>query len=583
MIVAVFGTSLVGCVSTNQAHPNIVIVVTDDQGWGDFGLNGNRIIETPTIDQLAAEGALFEHFYVSPVCSSTRASLLTGRHFLRTGVWSVTRGGEKFRDSEITIAEHFRAAGYRTGLFGKWHNGAQYPHRPIDQGFGEFFGFMGGHLTRYTDADLLHNERTVKTQGFVTDAYTDAAIDFMTEDTDQPFLALVTFDTPHSPFELRSGDFAHFKRKGLNDVDAAIYGLIKDIDNNLGRVLSALEKHEIDDETIVVFLSDNGPAYSGGSKRFNGQWRGKKGNLTEGGIRVPMIVRWPAAIKAGIRVPALAQHIDILPTLAELAEVPLKDTGRIDGVSLVKSLNGQPDSERMLFSSHFRNTQREHQQAIFPWPGVVHFRDWTAVLESENNWALYRLSEDPAQSRNLGADQPALLEKLSSAYDQYFEDVTEGGFATLPPVMAQVDSVVLPAHEALIRGPGFDYAGKAGWAGDWIVETDQTGGSVVWPIRVPEKTRLSIRLAYAAHQPNARIEVSVETTSRTIPLAVYEPREIPGQRVYETGEAPEMTWNTSAVSDFELDPGDYEVTLSKPKGGLRIKAAIIEIQTATEN
>ncbi len=307
----------------SMRRPNILVILTDDQGWGDIHSHGNDTIVTPVLDRLASEGARFDRFYVSPVCAPTRAAFLTGRYYLRTGVDGVTHREEVMRSEERTLAEILKDAGYATGCFGKWHNGAQYPHHPNGQGFDEFFGFCAGHWNNYFDTTLERNGRPVETEGYINDVVTDAALDFIDAHADAPFFCYVPYNTPHSPFQVPDRYFDPFKEQGLDDTLACVYGMIKSIDDNVGRLLDRLESHGLADDTIVVFFGDNGP----NTERYNGGMLGRKGSVHEGGVRNALFMRWPGHIPAGTEVKPIAAAIDLLPTLAELADVPVRSTG----------------------------------------------------------------------------------------------------------------------------------------------------------------------------------------------------------------------------------------------------------------
>ena len=260
--------------------PNIVIFLTDDQGWGDLSINGNKDIATPHIDSLARDGALFENFYVQPVCSPTRAELLTGRYAFRSGVRSTSEGGERFNLDEKTIADVFRAAGYATGAFGKWHSGMQYPYHPNGRGFDEFYGFCSGHWGNYYSPMLEHNGTIVKGQGFCVDDFTNKAMDFIEKNKSKPFVVYLPYNTPHSPMQVPSPFWDKFENKKLtmkntygskwgydeNFVKAAL-AMCENIDWNVGRVLKKLDELQIADNTIVLYFSDNGP----NSTRWNGE------------------------------------------------------------------------------------------------------------------------------------------------------------------------------------------------------------------------------------------------------------------------------------------------------------------------
>jgi arylsulfatase A-like enzyme len=216
-------------------HPNVVLILTDDQGWGDLSIHGNDKISTPAIDQMAANGAQFERFYVSPLCAPTRASLLTGRYALRTGTSWVSKGLENMNPEEVTIAEIFKDNGYATGCFGKWHNGAHYPQHPNQQGFDEFIGFCAGHWNNYFNTTLEHNGDPYPTQGYITDVLTDEAIRFIENNRDRNFSAIYHTMLPHGPFQVPDRYFDKYKSMGLNDKDASVLWHVRKCDDNVAR------------------------------------------------------------------------------------------------------------------------------------------------------------------------------------------------------------------------------------------------------------------------------------------------------------------------------------------------------------
>ena len=321
LLVSVTGEQVSGEPRPRASRPNVLLIMTDDQGWGDVRSHGNDKIDTPVQDAFAAQAARFERFYVSPVCAPTRASLLTGRYHLRTGTAWVTRGLETMRCEEVTLAEILKQAGYATGCFGKWHNGAHYPHHPNGQGFDEFFGFCAGNWNNYFDTHLEHNGKSVTTGGFITDVLTDAAMAFIEEHKDRPFFCYVPYNAPHGPFQVPDRYFEKYKKRGLDDKTAAVYGMVENVDDNLDRLLHKLDELKLTDNTIVLFLTDNGP----NGKRYNGGMKGTKGSVDEGGVRVPLFIRWPGQINPGITVKPIAAHIDLLPTIVELCGVSMPD------------------------------------------------------------------------------------------------------------------------------------------------------------------------------------------------------------------------------------------------------------------
>src|SRR5947207_13978797 len=338
--------------------PNIVILLADDQGWGDLSISGNKNLSTPNIDSLARDGALFDRFYVQPVCSPTRAEFLTGRYHPRGGVWNVSTGGERLNLDEKTIADAFRAAGYATAAFGKWHNGTQYPYHPNGRGFDEYYGFTSGHWGDYFAPPLDHNGKAVTGTGYLTDDLTDHAMAFITANAGRPFLCYLAYNTPHSPMQVPDRFWDKFKdapvkrrhdskKEEVGHTRAAL-AMCENLDGNVGRLLRTLDDRKLADRTIVVYFSDNGP----NGWRWNGGMKGRKGSTDEGGVRSPLHVRWPGHITPGTRVTQIAGAIDLLPTLAELAGVKPVGDKPLDGKSLAPLLLGKDVNwpDRILFN-----------------------------------------------------------------------------------------------------------------------------------------------------------------------------------------------------------------------------------------
>ena len=354
-----------GAQPAHSAPPNVLVVLTDDQGWGDLSLNGNQNLATPRIDSLAKSGVSFDRFFVCPVCSPTRAEFLTGRYHPRSNVYSTSAGGERIDLDERTIGEAFQAAGYMTAAFGKWHNGMQYPYHPNGRGFDEYYGFCSGHWGNYFSPPLEHNGQLVRGKGFVIDDFTDHAMDFMRSAKKQgkPFFIYLPYNTPHSPMQVPERFYQKFADAELamhnrepqkEDVDhiRAALAMCENIDWNVGRLLDTLDDLSIAKDTIVVYFCDNGP----NGVRWNGDMKGRKGSTDEGGVRSPLLIRWPDKIAAGRHVEPIAAAIDLLPTLTDLAGITPVGDHRLDGVSL-KPLLTQREAEwpDRLIVSHWRN------------------------------------------------------------------------------------------------------------------------------------------------------------------------------------------------------------------------------------
>jgi arylsulfatase A-like enzyme len=331
------------CIDRSYAgeKPNVIVLLADDQGWGDLSIHGNTNLSTPNIDSIGREGAVFDRFYVCPVCSPTRAEFLTGRYHPRSGVFATSTGGERMDLDEKTIADTFRAAGYATAAFGKWHNGAQFPYHPNARGFDEFYGFCSGHWGNYFSPPLEQNGEMVRGNGFMPDDFTNHAIRFIERHKGGPFFAYIAYNTPHSPMQVPDRWWDKFKDKelSLRGADAnsgnvahtrAALAMCENLDWNVGRILQELDVLGIADNTIVLYFCDNGP----NGRRWNGDMKGAKGSVDEGGVRSPLLIRWPGKIAAGTEIMQIAGAIDLLPTLAALARIPIASTKPLDGINL---------------------------------------------------------------------------------------------------------------------------------------------------------------------------------------------------------------------------------------------------------
>jgi len=532
--------------------PNVVLIMTDDQGWGDIRSHDNHKIDTPVMDSIAADGARFERFFVCPVCAPTRASLLTGRYHLRTGVHGVTRGQENMRSEEVTIAEALKAGGYATGCFGKWHNGRHYPYHPNGQGFDEFVGFCAGHWNNYFDTTLEHNGRDFKSKGYISDVLTDAAIDFIEKNKRGPFFCYVPYNAPHSPFQVPDKYFDKYKARGLDDKLACIYGMCENLDDNIGRILKRLDELKLADDTIVLFLTDNGP----NSNRFNGNMKGLKGSVNEGGVRVPLFVRWPGRIEAGVNVIQIAAHIDLFATIVELCGVEMPKTLPQDGVSLVPLLQGETDDwlDRMIFT--FR---RPRGQSV---PGSVRTQQWRAV-KGRKRWELYDMGEDPDQKDDVFVKFPDVTKRFQDAFEAMAKDVTKAGFdpIAIPIGYRQRPEVVMPGHEAFLEPDtrkGISYRGRSGWANDYVTNWTNSQAYPWWEVDVVRPGRYEITLMYVCAAENVGVKVRVEIGGRSIEGVVskaHNPAPIPSPDRVRRGEVYEKVWAPLKLGAVDLAKG----------------------------
>lgn len=346
---AAAGSSLALSCQRSARRPNVILIMTDDQGYGDLSATGNPVLSTPHTDSLARDGMRFDNFYVCPVCAPTRASLLTGRYYYRTGVVDTFMGRAMMHPGERTVAEILREAGYRTGIFGKWHLGDNYPMRPQDQGFEESLIHGGGGIGQpadppgntYMDPKLRENGEWKQFQGYCTDIFADAAIGFVEKHRDTPFFCYLATNAPHTPLEVPGDWVKPFQGGGLDETTARIYAMVKNIDDNIGRLLGKLDELGLADDTVVMFLTDNGPQQPG---RYNGGMRGLKTTVYQGGVRVPLFVRWPGRVTAGSSTARLAANLDVTPTICDITGAPLPRDREIDGRSLLPLLEGRSGS-----------------------------------------------------------------------------------------------------------------------------------------------------------------------------------------------------------------------------------------------
>lgn len=540
-------------------HPNVLLIVTDDQGYGDLSSHGAPYLKTPVLDHLGAESVRFDRFYVSPVCAPTRASLLTGRNSLATGVRGVSRGEETMRSEEVTIAESLREAGYHTAIFGKWHNGENYPYTPNGQGFDEAFGFNLGHWNNYFDSPLLHNGKPVTTKGFLPDVLTDRAIDFMKQPHNRPFLCYVAYNTPHAPFQLPDQYFDPFKKMGLDDTLASVYGLCANLDHNIGRLLQTLDDEKLARDTIVIFLTDNGP----NTDRHNDNMRGRKGSLHEGGTRVPCFIRYPAMGTKPHLVKQIAAAIDIMPTVLDLCHVPLPTAKPIDGKSLVPLLEGNTANwnDRMIFIEH---GSIAHGKAL----GAVRTQKYRLVRERKGDWQLFDMEADPSEKTNIAADHPGLVAKMRDAYMKWWEPAVAVARQTPPPIPVgykESNPTFLSAAQSEFDG-GLQFSNKHAnnsWLRNWTTPSCRA----TWKIDVQEPGDYRVILVDVCPEEDAGSTVVVQCgdakTQTTIAAAPIV--DIPAPDRVIRWETNPIEWSEQPAGVLSLPAGKQEISVFATK------------------
>lgn len=424
-------------------RPNILLILSDDQGYGDFSCFGNQVLRTPNLDQLKKESVFLSRFYVSPLCSPTRAALMTGRHQFRTGVWDTWKGRANMAGDEVTVAEYLQRAGYRTGVFGKWHLGDNHPFRPQDQGFET--AFIWNNADRFHPTFSRNGETVGPFERFQSDVINDEAIRFMEERSEHPFFAYVPYFLPHSHYKKQIPDEyvePFIKDPRVEQNDRETYAMVAKLDEDVGRLLRALEARGLYKNTLVIFLSDNGPT----GRRYNCGLRGRKTSVYEGGIRVPCFVRWPERLAPG-SVGDILSGLDLLPTLLAIAG-QRPDGKAIDGVSFWPRLSGTTAGrpERYLFEQQ-QPQRSDVVPQLFTNACVIGARFKLVFTQGEATAELFDVEADPAEKTNILDAHPEMAQRMKSAYVAWFQSAsTERGFQPL------ASSIGHPAQASVLLG-----------------------------------------------------------------------------------------------------------------------------------
>ncbi|MCC6796255.1 MAG: arylsulfatase [Candidatus Hydrogenedentes bacterium] len=450
-----------------ERRPNVLLILTDDHGYGDLGCYGNQYLKTPNIDRLHAESTRLTQYHNSPVCTPTRASLMTGRYNYRTCAIDTFRGRAMMHPNEVTIAEMFSFAGYKTGIFGKWHLGDCFPMRACDRGFHESLVLRGGGLKQpsefpgcggYFDPILIRDGKPEPHKGYCTDIFAAETIAFMERHKDEPFFAYLPTNAPHSPLIVDDKYAEPYLKMGLDEKTAKFYGMVANIDENVGRVLDAIDRLGIRENTIVLFMTDNGTQAPADAPRFNANMRGQKGTVYEGGIRVPCFVRWPGKVPAGKDIDRLTAHIDIAPTLLKLCGISAPAGPKMDGRSAAALLTGTNDEwpERTLFFQWHRGDVPEP---------YVNCCARTQRYKLVNGVELYDLEVNPAEADDIAVQHPDIVKRLRSEYETWFGEVS-GTRGYDPPEIVIRDEHSNPVYltvQDMRGGEGGGYGSNGFW------------------------------------------------------------------------------------------------------------------------
>ena len=499
-------------------RPNVVFLLTDDQGYGDLACHGNPVVKTPNIDALHSRSVRFTNYHVSPTCAPTRSAIMTGRFSNSTGVWHTIMGRSILAPGEVTLADCFRASGYRTGMFGKWHLGDNYPSRPQDRGFDEALCCGGGGVWQapdyfgndYQDDTYSRNGRPEAHTGFCTGVWFDSAMRFIdgTQRSNQPFFCYLATNAPHGPMWAPDSYAARYEGvKGLRE--PGFYGMIANVDDNLARMVRFLRERRLEQNTIFVFMTDNGT--SSGAQVFNAGMRGQKGSPYEGGHRVPFFIHWPGGgLTGGRDIDTLAAHVDVLPTFLDLCGLQRPLGPPLHGTSLRPLLDGKAADwpDRALV------TDSQRLEKLVPWKhAAVMTRQWRLVSPTmdgtPSRLELYDIRTDPGQKQDVAAQNPQVVASLKAKYEAWWKEVSRRGDDYVRIVVGheKANSVRLCSHDW--HGTGSEAAWnqrqiRQGPAanGFWAVDVARAGQYRIELRRWPVEADTPINAPYRDAQPN---------------------------------------------------------------------------------
>ena len=543
---------------------NVVVILADDQGWGDLSLSGNTMVHTPNIDSLASQGTQFDNFYVCPVSAPTRAEFLTGRYAHRTGVSGVEEGKERINIGEKLISEHFKESGYNTAAFGKWHNGGEYPYHPNARGFDEFYGYCCGHWGQYMNPLLERNGKTVQGKGFLSDDITTHAIDFIKKNSKDNFFVYLALNTPHSPWQVTDKWWNPWAGRELTqratlpeqenmDGTRASLALTENIDWNVGRIMQALNKEHLSENTIVVYFSDNGPD----SHRWNGGMRGIKGGSDEGGIRSHLIIRNHELIEAGSNVSELSSVTDLLPTLLSLSGNPTEIEQDIDGYDLSDAIKG--------------STAKSEERSVYrTWGGRSSLHRQHYMLNNDGH--LYNIVEDRTQQHPLsGTEYDSIRESLASekqALDTQAKEVMSTpdkrpfSFGHPDEPFSKLVAGAGRAHGGIKRSNKYP---NSSYFTHWCSTED----SITWSVEVIESGWFSVEAFYSCAKQDKGSTIRLECGTQAIERRVKQatPQGYVGAELdrYPRKESYLKDFKSMKMGKIYIDKNIKEIKISAPK------------------
>ncbi|WP_405398764.1 arylsulfatase [Maribacter sp. Asnod2-G09] len=564
-----------------KSKPNVILVITDDQGYGDLGVHGNKIIKTPNIDSFYTESAHLTNFHVGPTCAPTRSGLMTGRYANSTGVWHTVGGWSLLRENEKTLADMFTEAGYKTGGFGKWHLGDNYPFRPEDRGFQETVMHGGGGVQQtpdywnntYFNDTYFHNGKPEKYEGYCTDVFFDEAIKFIQTNKDKPFFCYLAPNAPHGPYNVPTSYYDLYKDLDdsiLADTQKRFYGMITNIDDNFGKLRAKLKELEIADNTILIFMTDNGTSAGYKNKNgkvtgFNSGMRGTKGSEFDGGHRVPFFIYWKdGEISTSKDINTLTAQIDILPTLAELCGIALpKDHLALNGKSIVPILMGKDTLQnRMLVtdSQRIQNPEKWKKSAVMQ-------ANWRLV----NGKELYNIENDQGQENDIASKNPQKVDAMKAFYEEWWTEVSKD---FNEEIYFQIGSkkenpITLTAHD--VHGPET----MQPW--NQIQIREGKSGAGYWSVNIVEDGNYKVSLRRYPIESN--LAINVTTPKISIADVPGLEKEIPAGKNLEYTKA-NITFENQITTETSIEEGDTSAVfnVSLKAGKTKLSANFIDAQ-----
>ncbi|WP_282123116.1 arylsulfatase [Algibacter mikhailovii] len=556
---------------SSKQLPNIIMVITDDQGKGDLGCEGNPFIKTPNIDKFYTEALRFTNYHVSTTCAPTRGAIMTGRHTNRVNVFHTITGRSLLFEDEVIFSQILAQNGYINGMFGKWHLGDNYPFRPEDRGFNEVVRHGGGGITQgpdywgndYFDDTYWHNGKTEKYDGYCTDVFFSEALKFIEDNKDQPFFCYISTNAPHSPYNvpLEYLDMYNYL-EDISERTRRFYGMITNIDDNFKALENKLKKLKIDDNTIVIFTTDNGTA--AGRSVYNAGLKGGKGSVYEGGHRVPLYIRWPdGKLTGGKDINALVAHYDLLPTFVDLLDLDFNPVKPLDGKSLKPLIREEnPEWENRIL---YMDTQRKQN--------LIKYKAYTVM---DNNWRLvngnelYDINKDLAQENNIIDQNPEVTKRLKEGYEMWWQSIMSEApnerYAYIKVGSSKENPSRISSHDML--------TGKFGhmWHQYGAATAVQASGR--WKIEFVEDGEYRISLRRFPRESALHINAVFPQTLKTIELD----RAMPASEKSDFREAYLYVANLSETKKIKENQDEVTFTGFIPAGKYDMEAQLIDEQ-----